>query len=499
MEIRGFVIRNFRNIGICEGNKSQEAFLRLSEIKGELGGLTILIGESNSGKSNLLKALEKFGHSYLSLNSSQSFESTQLLSQDDVPESSQSILTAVALACQEPAYYLHYSQEIAPKSGAAQRKRRMGKPFDLKKHIKELQKDFDNLDVYRERNEHETVNVIKLLLKDSSSNVGRFMRCKKEPLENIDDHSVDELNVTDSDELNCSFVVGYEALDVKQNFVDYINDFSQPIKSSVVKEYGHTIWLENDEKLRQEYYADYMKVGDNENIFLQRHMFQKLPDAKREQLCVPKIVLYDTTHFCDDDLSTTPDKIKESKLFRGGITKKLMQINHDFNMLYGVQDGGESYRFELNIDIDRFALEIYKGEQALSLAKQGSGFKRLFNFVFSLAQQIDGLEKGDIVLIDDVAESLSVPTQKRLRKYLKELAQKRGILFIVSTHSPFMIDCNHLDEIRLLKAKDNGLGTEIVDLANADETIKENELDYIADIVGVDYRDSLRIASKNAT
>ena len=62
-----------------------------------------------------------------------------------------------------------------------------------------------------------------------------------------------------------------------------------------------------------------------------------------------------------------------------------------------------------------------------------------------------------------------------------------------------MIDCNHLDEIRLLKARDNGLGTEIVELANADETIKENELDYIADIVGVNYRDSLRIASKNAT
>ncbi|MDE7317248.1 MAG: ATP-binding protein [Helicobacter sp.] len=487
MEIRGFVIRNFRNIGLCEGDKSQEAFLRLSNIEGKFGGLTILIGESNSGKSNLLKALEKFGHSYLSLNSSQSFEGTQLLSQDDVPESSQSILTTVALACQEPAYYLHYSQEIAPKSGAAQRKRRMGKPFDLKKHIKELQKDFDNLDVYRERNEHETANVIKLLLKDSSSNVGRFMRCKKEPLENIDDHSVDELNVTDSDELNCSFVVGYEALDVKQNFVDYINDFSQPIKSSVVKEYGHTIWLENDEKLRQEYYADYMKVGDNENIFLQRHTFQKLPDAKREQLRVPKIVFYDETQFCDDDLSTTPDKIKESKLFRGGITKKLMQINQDFNMLYG-ENGKESYRFELNIDIDKFALEIYKGEQALSLAKQGNGFERLFNFVFSLAQQIDGLEKGDIVLIDDVEKYLSVPIQKRLRKYLKELAQKNGILFIVSTHSPFMIDRNCLDEIRLLKPKDNGLGTEIVDLANADGTIKENEFDYIADIVGVNYR-----------
>lgn len=483
MKIHGFVIRNFRNIGVCEGNKSQEAFLRLSETEGEFGGLMILLGKNNSGKSNLLEALEKFGHSYLSLNGLQNFEDKQLLSQDDVPKLSQSILTSIALAYQEPAYYLHYRKDIAPKSGTA-KKEQAEEDFDVGKHLAKLQDDFDSCKVYvYPRGKKKHGDFIKLLLENTSGD-GRFMRCTIEPLKNFSDYSVDELNVTDSDELDCPFVVGYKALDVKQNFADYINGVSQHVESSFVKEYGHIICLENDKKLHQKYYTVRMNDEGGENDLLYRY-FQKSPSKKHKQLRVPKIVLYKETQFCND-LSTTPDNIKESKLFRGGITKKLMQINHDFNALYDTQEGEESYRFELNIDIDKFALEIYRGEQVLSLEEQGSGFKRLFNFVFSLAQQIDGLEKGDIVLIDDVAESLSVPTQKRLRKYLKELAQKRGILFIVSTHSPFMIDCNCPDEIRLLKARDNGLGTEIVELENADETIKENELDYIADIVGVD-------------
>ncbi|MDE7196065.1 MAG: ATP-binding protein [Helicobacter sp.] len=481
MKTYEFVIRNFRNIGLCEGNKSQEAFLRLSGIKGELGGLTILIGKHNSGKSNVLMALKKFGDSCLHLEDSQNFEGMQLLSQDDVPESA-SILTSVALACQEPAYYLQYSEDVAQKSGAAQKKRQMGEAFDLTKHIRRLQKDFDSLDVYLECNESET---IKLLLKDSSG-AGRFMRCTIEPLKNIDDHSVDELNTINSKKLDCSFIVGYEELNVKQNFADYINGASQHVKSSAAKEYGHIICLENDGKLHQKYYTVRMNDEGDENALLYRY-FQKTPNKKHEQLRVPKIVLYKEMRFDDADLSTMPDKIKESKLFRGGITKKLMQINHDFNALCG-EEGEESYQFELNIDIDKFALEIRKGKQLLSLEEQGIGFKRLFDFVFSLTQQIDGLEKGDIVLIDDVEKSLSGSIQTRLRKYLKELAQKRGIFFIVSTHSPFMIDCNCLDEIRILKPQRNGLGTEIVDLANADETIKENELDYIADIVGVDLR-----------
>lgn len=494
MKIHGFVIHNFRNLGICKNDKEQGTFLRLSEIEGKFGGLMILIGKSNSGKSNLLRALAKFGNSYLSLNGSQNLEGMHILSRDDIPES-QNVLPSIALSVQESAYYLHYPQDVVQKSRIA--KKEQTEEVDLDEHLAKLQDNFDNRKVwfYVKQKEREKD---KLILDDSPDD-GRIIECEIEPLKSLNDYPVGKPKTKDSKQLHCPFVVGYEALDVKQNFADYINDTSQPIQSSAFKENRLAICLDENQELQQKYCVGNAVLQGGMYVSLSSHQAQELPDAKREQLRVPQIVLYNETHFGDADLSTTPDKLKESKLFKGGNTKNIMQIIQGFNTLYGMQDGKESYRFELNIDIDKFALEIYKGEQALSLEKQGRGFKKLFDFIFSLTQQIDGLEKGDIVLIDDVEESLSVPMQKGLRKYLRDIAQKRGILFIVSTHSQFMIDCNHLDEIRLLKARDNGHGTEIVDLVNPDKTIKENELDYIADIVGVNYRNALSLANKNAT
>ena len=485
MKTHGFTIRNFRNLGICKNDKEQGIFLRLSEIEGKFGGLTILIGKSNSGKSNLLRALEKFGNSHLSLQGSQNLEGMHILSQDDIPES-QNILPSIALSVQESAYYLYYPQDIAQKSETA-KKEQTGE-VDLNEHLVKLQDDFDSREVWfyfkQKGREHEKD---KLILDDSSGD-GRIIECEIEPLKSLNDYPVGKPKTKDSKQLHCPFIVGYEALDVKQNFAAYIDNPSQPIQSSAFKENRLAICLDENQELQQKYFVGNAVLQGGTYVSLSSHQIQEISDTEREQLRVPKIMFYCETQFCDDDLLTTPNKLKESKLFKGGNIKNIMQIIQSFNALYGTQEGEESYRFELNIDTDKFALEIYKGEQALSLTKQGSGFKKLFDFVFSLAQQIDGLEKGDIVLIDDVEKSLSGSIQMRLRKYLKELAQKRGILFIVSTHSPFMIDCNCPDEIRLLKTRDNGLGTEIVELANADGTFKENEFDYIADIVGVDLR-----------
>ena len=474
MKTLGFVVRNFRNIGLCKGNKSQEAFLRLAETEGKFGGLVILLGKSNSGKSNLLRALEKFGNSYLSLQDSQHLEGLNLLSQDDMPKS-QSALPSITLSSQEPAYYLHYPQDIAQKSGVARKKQQMGKSFDFGEHITELQEDFDNLDVYVEQNKYETISPIKLLLKDSSGG-GRFLRCTIEPLRNRDDRSSDELNVSHSEKLACPFVVGYKALDAKQNFADYIDDPSQSIESSAFKEHQLAICLDENRELQQKYVVGNSIMQDGAIVSLSSHQVQEFSDKKREQLRVPKIVFYEETHFCDDDLSTTPDKIQESRLFKGGITEELEQISKDFNALCDVQENEEKYKFKFNFE--EFRLKIYKGKQLLSLEEQGRDFRKLFDFIFSLSQQINGLQKGDIVLIDDVEESLSIVAQKELRKFLKKRGQEMGILFIVSTHSPFMIDCNCLDEIRLLKARDNGHGTEIVNDVSLDIAHQDSLLDY---------------------
>ena len=62
----------------------------------------------------------------------------------------------------------------------------------------------------------------------------------------------------------------------------------------------------------------------------------------------------------------------------------------------------------------------------------------------------DNLTNGDIVILDEPATNLHVVGQKALRNQIKEFGVNNGITFVISTHSPFLIDSDYLDELRLV-------------------------------------------------
>ena len=67
MAERSLRIEAFRNIGFKEGKPWRERLVLNNSLKkGELGDLLILIGANNSGKSNILNALNIFGNGQIS-------------------------------------------------------------------------------------------------------------------------------------------------------------------------------------------------------------------------------------------------------------------------------------------------------------------------------------------------------------------------------------------------------------------------------------------------
>ncbi len=53
--------------------------------------------------------------------------------------------------------------------------------------------------------------------------------------------------------------------------------------------------------------------------------------------------------------------------------------------------------------------------------------------------------------MDEPATHLSVPARKEFRRFLKEYAHKNHVTFVVATHDPFLVDTDHLDEIRIVE------------------------------------------------
>ncbi|EMH31193.1 hypothetical protein HMPREF1423_00262 [Helicobacter pylori GAM270ASi] len=93
------------------------------------------------------------------------------------------------------------------------------------------------------------------------------------------------------------------------------------------------------------------------------------------------------------------------------------------------------------------------------LGQQSTGFQWAFNFMFGFLYNWGShfsLNKNIIYIMDEPATHLSVPTRKEFRRFLKEYAHKNHVTFVLATHDPFLVDTDHLDEIRIVEKETEG-------------------------------------------
>lgn len=128
-------------------------------------------------------------------------------------------------------------------------------------------------------------------------------------------------------------------------------------------------------------------------------------------------------------------------------------FSDQFNNLYFTE--GLPYSFSFRLMENSINLEVYRGDEPLDLNKQSTGFRWFFNFFFNFLGNTDRLERGDIVIMDEPAMNLHPSGQMELREFIRKFAINTGVAFIISTHSPFLIDCDYLDEVRVVRRRDD--------------------------------------------
>ncbi|GAA8847687.1 hypothetical protein HpRN173_05010 [Helicobacter pylori] len=109
-------------------------------------------------------------------------------------------------------------------------------------------------------------------------------------------------------------------------------------------------------------------------------------------------------------------------------------------------------------------LEIYDcrksdNQKPIILSQQSAGFQWAFNFMFGFLYNVGSnfsFNHNIIYVMDEPATHLSVPARKEFRKFLKEYAHKHNTTFVLATHDPFLVDTDHLDEIRIVEKEDQG-------------------------------------------
>ncbi|MGL2812516.1 ATP-binding protein [Helicobacter pylori] len=153
-------------------------------------------------------------------------------------------------------------------------------------------------------------------------------------------------------------------------------------------------------------------------------------------------------------------------------------ITKEFNKLLAIAEDSPQDSYQLKIRVrhnnklprekyteHEIKLEVYDCRKShdqnklIILSQQSTGFQWAFNFMFGFLYNVGShfsLNKNIIYVMDEPATHLSVPARKEFRKFLKEYAHKNHVTFVLATHDPFLVDTDHLDEIRIVEKETEG-------------------------------------------
>ncbi len=132
-----------------------------------------------------------------------------------------------------------------------------------------------------------------------------------------------------------------------------------------------------------------------------------------------------------------------------------IRVRHN-NKFYDYSKEYTAYEIKLEIHDCR---KSHDHNEPIILSQQSTGFQWAFNFMFGFLYNVGSdfsFNKNIIYVMDEPATHLSVPARKEFRRFLKEYAHKNHVTFVLATHDPFLVDTDHLDEIRIVEKETEG-------------------------------------------
>ncbi len=476
---RALRIEGYRNIGFKDEKPHRERLVINNSLKkGELGDLIILIGANNAGKSNVLDALETFGNKQI-----QERDVTDLYMEEECRKPALTLFARNTEKEDEFAYKKEWKQDdtiIVPHES-------------LQTELKYITSE-NFLSSLKQLSDIERNYLGSNKLSDFMSSVS----------EKYNEKTLDENELRKTvDEL-------FNLLD--ENKKTHQNSSLDGTRKTVIvirKRLINTLHTYASENVILQEYSLTRNLGQKD---IRTELNEKF-SSKYGYGFIPKILRYKNDEIKNGHLQTDYTNIGSSKFFSAlfnsiefdastikksyetfqkqnnkgvlsqlekKINKKLKSMADKFNKLYFIEDA--VYSFKIDLESERIFFSLFRGEQSISLDYQSTGFKWFFNLFFNLLNSTD-LNPGDIIIMDEPATNLHVKGQRELRGFLKEFAIHNDISIVIATHSPFLIDLDYLDEIRVVVNKDN-----ITSIENNFAAVNENDPDSLLPI-----KDSLTV------
>lgn len=440
---RSVRIEHFRNIGFRRklNNKHHEDYERLvinnSLNRDELGDLIIIIGDNNTGKSNYLDALKILGGQDF-----QEKDKTDLF----LNESSQSPnITLFGRRDKDEMDYCSYKKDMMKGENIS--------PPDY--HLIMEEPYF----FCKMENIKEELNILHKAECD--------YLCDEGPIADIYNKVINN----ELDSLEKVLPLVFKILDRYHNGHNIYRAYEKRNDAGFIFNKIKDTLLFKEYLFKSKKYDKNFLIKDN---YIDIHGYPFLPN----------IITYANKDISSENLICNIDELENSEFFKSlfdsinssyeiknayerykhsknkGILKqeekiineKLNKLSEKFNQFCHIDKS--EYRFEIDMESSKIQLLIFSGSQTRTLENQSTGFRWYFNLFFNLLNRKE-LKSGDIVIMDEPATNLNKKGQRMIRNSLKEFAIHNNISIVMATHSPFLIDMDHLDELRIVTNEEN--------------------------------------------
>ncbi len=161
-----------------------------------------------------------------------------------------------------------------------------------------------------------------------------------------------------------------------------------------------------------------------------------------------------------------------------------------------VNESWRQEKIEINVGIDSNNIFVYVKDTAGTHdppSRRSKGFQWFFSFFINLIAETEDELKNSIILIDEPGLYLHASAQKDVLKTLEKLSQNNQIVF--TTHSPFLIDKSTLPRIRVLTKQGKKKGTSIEEKFY--KSADKEALEIIRAALGISLADMLFFSGKN--
>ncbi|MBU1141264.1 MAG: AAA family ATPase [Firmicutes bacterium] len=452
---RAFRFENFRTLGISDPLELELG--ACSEKDKSIGGVLLLVGQNNAGKSNIISAIKAFSE----IKAARDQKPRYLLDKTIVPQ------VKYVLKDGELAFFAKVNNKGSYDIEASK---------DTEKII--FEQDDKEEAIYKISNDTvaaqfaQMVNFAKIKIDNPSARYNRTKDLSLDPL--IDGFIVTLSKIETSQEITNDELKNIANQMREIPLIHLTNAFNNPFGHPVPNVgivYNDLVKKDSvvDKKtIISKYFEENYKMSlvpnitlyDDKNGFSTKHLITNVVNGKiQTPLFFEKMFnLLENTNYknVEEAYETFYSGGQQDKgtlyTIKKILEKDLVKLSNQFNKIYtGVTSG--QYSFDVDFESGRIDFIVLENGKPVFYDDQSSGFKWFFDFFFNLIGDLS-MKPGSIVLMDEPATNLHVVGQVELRKLIKKFAIENNVLFIISTHSPFFVDIDHLDELRVVRKEE---------------------------------------------